>query len=65
LIVGLTGVFNVAWITGVRFHGLVLKFEKGDLRIWQKKTAGGPAVGLGVQSVWATFRSLDRRGGVR
>jgi hypothetical protein len=24
----LTGVFNVAWITGVRFHGLVLKFEK-------------------------------------
>jgi hypothetical protein len=28
LIVGLTGVFNMAWITGVRFHGLVLKFEK-------------------------------------
>jgi hypothetical protein len=40
LVIGLTGVFNVAWITGVRFHGLVLKFEKSDLRIWQKKTAG-------------------------
>jgi hypothetical protein len=47
----LTGVFNVAWIAGVRFHGLVLKFEKSDLRIWQKKTAGVPAVGWGVQSV--------------
>jgi hypothetical protein len=65
LIVGLTGVFNVAWIRGVRFHGLVLKFEKMIEEFGKKKTAGGPAVGLGVQSVWATFRSLDRRGGVR
>jgi hypothetical protein len=40
LIVGLTGVFNVAWITAVVFHGLVLKFEKVMLYFGKKKTAG-------------------------
>jgi hypothetical protein len=40
LIVGLTGVFNVAWITGVRFHGLVLKFEKMIEEFGKKKPPG-------------------------
>jgi len=54
LVVGLTCLLNVAWITAVRFHGLVLKFEKMFLEIGKKKPPGSRRL------VWE-FRSFGVR----
>jgi hypothetical protein len=54
LVVGLTCLLNVAWITAVRFHGLVLKFEKMFLEIGKKKPPGSRRL------VWE-FRSFRVR----